>query len=285
MRSIHEKGLIYRDIKPDNFLIGTQDPSRLFLIDFGMAKPFRDPHSGQHIQYREKKSLSGTARYMSINTHLGREQSRRDDLESVGHVMFYLLRGSLPWQGLKAASNKEKYERIGIRKQATLIRELLLIPQQSSSNNSSTSQSVSAKDEDSRLFPWEFGRFLEYCRELAFDAEPDYAFLCNLMRSVISTCTATKKQPNSTTTGRRNSIVMAPPLDWVARGIVEVSVPSPFGLSDGEDREAKKKNQSSNAAAAASMTNNKSALKSEGVEEAEGRRERKPWYRRLFCLD
>ncbi|KAH9989439.1 kinase-like protein [Russula vinacea] len=166
IQSVHDKSLIYRDIKPDNFLIGvpgTKNANIIHLIDFGMAKHYRDPKTKVHIPYRERKSLSGTARYMSINTHLGREQSRRDDLESLGHVFMYFLRGGLPWQGLRAATNKQKYEKIGEKKQNTAISELC------------------------EGFPEEFAIYMNYVRKLGFEESPDYDFLRELFTKVLKT--------------------------------------------------------------------------------------------------
>jgi casein kinase I family protein HRR25 len=81
------------------------------VIGFGLAKKFRDPKTHLHIPYRENKNLTGTARYTSINTRLGVEQARRDDLESLAHVLMYFLRDALPRQGLKAATEKQTYDR------------------------------------------------------------------------------------------------------------------------------------------------------------------------------
>ncbi|CCD23278.1 casein kinase YCK3 NDAI_0B02430 [Naumovozyma dairenensis CBS 421] len=176
IKDIHNHDLIYRDIKPDNFLISQYqkknssqkgitrsangDPNLIYLVDFGMAKQYRDPKTKQHIPYRERKSLSGTARYMSINTHFGKEQSRRDDLESLGHVFFYFLRSSLPWQGLKAPNNKLKYEKIGLTKQKLNPNDLLV-----NYNN----------------IPRQFATFLKYARSLKFEQDPDYDYLISLM--------------------------------------------------------------------------------------------------------
>lgn len=158
---IHSKGVIHRDIKPDNFLMGTgRKGHHVYLIDFGLAKKYRDARSYQHIPYREGKSLTGTARYCSVNTHLGVEQSRRDDMEGVGYILMYFLRGSLPWQGLRAHTRGEKYTRISDRKQNVTVEAL------------------------TKGFPAEFGAYLNYIRSLRFEDKPDYGYLKRLFREL-----------------------------------------------------------------------------------------------------
>ena len=120
MEYLHTKHFLHRDIKPDNYLIGLHKKSSIiYLIDYGLSKRYKDPKSGFHIPYKDNKSLTGTARYASVNTHLGIEQSRRDDLECIGYVLMYCLKGNLPWQGQRAYTKKEKYEKIMEKKMAT----------------------------------------------------------------------------------------------------------------------------------------------------------------------
>jgi serine/threonine protein kinase len=157
---VHSRYFLHRDIKPDNFLIGTGKKShKVFIIDFGLAKRYI-MKDGKHIPYRENKNLTGTARYASINTHLGIEQGRRDDLESLGYVMIYFLRGVLPWQNLKATNKKDKYEKIMEKKLSTSIESLC------------------------KGVPTEFVTYLTYCRNMKFDEKPDYLFLKNLFKDI-----------------------------------------------------------------------------------------------------
>ena len=97
----------------------------LYLIDFGLAKRFKDSKTGIHIKYKEGKSLTGTARYSSVFTLMGIEQSRRDDIEAIAYSLIYLLHGKFPWQGIKAKSKKEKYDKILEMKKYIKAEELL----------------------------------------------------------------------------------------------------------------------------------------------------------------
>ncbi|XP_076906913.1 casein kinase 1-like protein 11 isoform X1 [Bidens hawaiensis] len=158
---MHARSFLHRDLKPDNFLTGLGlKANQVYIIDFGLAKKYRDLQTHKHIPYRENKNLTGTARYASVNTHLGVEQSRRDDLESLGYVLMYFLRGSLPWQGLKAGTKKQKYDRISEKKMLTSIEVLC------------------------KSYPSEFMSYFHYCRSLKFEDKPDYSYLKRLFRDL-----------------------------------------------------------------------------------------------------
>lgn len=102
LKQVHDRFIIHRDLKPENFLISKKGNGELFLIDYGLSKRFIDD-SGRHIPRATNKGFRGTLRYASINMHQGIENSRRDDLESLGYVLVYLQKGKLPWQNLKVA--------------------------------------------------------------------------------------------------------------------------------------------------------------------------------------
>lgn len=162
---IHNKGYIHRDIKPDNFTVGLgRKCAQIYMIDFGLAKKYRDSRTRQHIPFREGKQLTGTARYASINTHIGIEQSRRDDLESIAYVLIYLLQGSLPWQGIKAENRKERYEKIMEKKMTTQLESLC------------------------EGIPLEFSTFLSEVKRLEFQEEPNYSFYRQMFRDLLIRC-------------------------------------------------------------------------------------------------
>lgn len=160
---VHSRGYLHRDIKPENFVIGnaSRDPRTVYLIDFGLSKRYIDLSTGKHIPYNDKKGLVGTARYASLATHLGVEQSRRDDLESIGYLLIYFLKGSLPWQNLQGQTKAEKYKLIADAKAHIPIEVLC---------------------ED---LPKEFEEYMNYVKKLGFVDTPDYKYLRGLFQKVM----------------------------------------------------------------------------------------------------
>ncbi|XP_017063927.1 casein kinase I [Drosophila eugracilis] len=156
---VHEHGFIHRDIKPDNFLMGLGNQcNKLYLIDFGLSKRYKDNETQMHIPYRKDRNLTGTVRYASINAQMGVEQSRRDDMESLCYCMMYFNLGKLPWQGITAVNKKQKYEKILEKKKSVSIPELC------------------------KGFPSEFCLLMNYVHNLRFKEPPDHGYLRQLFR-------------------------------------------------------------------------------------------------------
>ena len=154
LQYIHDRHIIHRDIKPDNFVMGAQeDNAKLYILDFGLAKKYRSSRTLVQYPYVKKKKLTGTARYASIHALEAYEQSRRDDLESVGYVLMYFLRGNLPWQGLKVRSKEDRYKKILEKKKETSTQDLC------------------------KEFPHEFFEYVDYTKNLEYEENPDYDFL------------------------------------------------------------------------------------------------------------
>jgi len=157
---LHSRGIIHRDIKPHNFLMGVDANERnLYIMDFGLSKRYLDSATGDHIPQCKKKGLTGTARYTSVNVHNGVEPSRRDDLISVGYVALHLIIERLPWQGIQGKSKQLRLEMISLCKSTTRHQDLCV------------------------GLPEEFVKYFEYCYSLGYDDTPDYAYLIQLIRS------------------------------------------------------------------------------------------------------
>ena len=151
LKYIHDKHIIHRDIKPDNFVVGLNEKNAdLFLLDFGLAKKYRSSKTMKQYPYIKKNKLTGTARYASIHALEEMEQSRRDDLEGAGYVLMYFLRGNLPWMGIKIKSKEDRIKKILDKKKETSPEELC------------------------ENFPDEFREFIEYSRNLEYTEEPKY---------------------------------------------------------------------------------------------------------------
>jgi len=160
---IHNKNYIHRDIKPSNFLLGNDDTNNniLYLIDFGLAKKYREDNNTKHYEIKHGKKLIGTVRFASINAMEGLSQSRRDDLESMGYMLIYFLKGRLPWQDFMIKNKEERYSKIKQRKKNIDIKELC------------------------RDCPDEFAQYITYVKNLKFDEEPNYIYIKNLFLNIL----------------------------------------------------------------------------------------------------
>ena len=159
---IHSKGIIHRDIKPANFLIGLKKKKNIiYLIDYGLSKKYIDKNTKEHIPYKEGKGLTGTARYVSLFTHQGIEQSRRDDIEGIAYNLIFLAKGKLPWQGVRVKNKKEKHKKI-------MEKKLLYSPEDLCSG-----------------LPEEFCILLNYARSLEFKQKPDYDGIKKLFKDLL----------------------------------------------------------------------------------------------------
>lgn len=159
---MHRKTFIHRDIKPGNFLIGRGKNEKLvYIIDFGLSNRYINPANDAHINYKTGKKLIGTPSYASVNTLSGLEQSRRDDLESLGYLILYLLKGHLPWQGIEAATKEEKHEKVLDLKTSIPIPVLC------------------------EGVPKEIADYMNYCRDLKFTEAPCYQKLVKSFRDLM----------------------------------------------------------------------------------------------------
>ena len=158
---IHDHHIVHRDIKPDNLCMGLNHSKFVYIVDFGLAKKYRSSATLMHYPLINKKRLTGTPRYASINALKGFEQSRRDDLESLGYVLMYLLRGELPWQHINAKSKEERNQKILQKKMEISSSKLC------------------------EGFPIEFEKFLDYTKNMEYTQTPDYDMLRNLLLNVM----------------------------------------------------------------------------------------------------
>jgi serine/threonine protein kinase len=150
LESVHSKGIIHCDIKPENFAIGYDDKRFIYLLDFGISQKYRSDRTKNHIQFSITKTMTGTARYASTHALSGLQLSRRDDLESLSYVILYFLTKKLPWQGIEAKTLAKRYLKIYNKKM-----EL-------------------EKWEKFQKIPIQIQNFIKYCKNLKFAQEPDY---------------------------------------------------------------------------------------------------------------
>lgn len=167
LETLHDSRVIHRDLKPDNFVFGLgKHCNELYLIDFGLSKCYVHPETHVHIPFQTGKSLIGTPRYASVNNHLGIEQSRRDDLESLAYLLLYFLGGRLPWQETERAKSAVK------KKGGVSFQDIAEWKQQVSASNICPGA------------PKELVALVQYSQALGFYEKPDYSRLRSMLSAL-----------------------------------------------------------------------------------------------------
>ncbi|ESN95591.1 hypothetical protein HELRODRAFT_86632 [Helobdella robusta] len=158
---IHNHNIIHRDLKPENIVMSPRsDISKLYLIDFGFAEEYKHPYTKEHIPYLVDQNFVGTLDYASVNAHHFKQLSRRDDMESLGYILFYFLFGKLPWSGFEDEDWQQLHKTIGKMKENIDFVKL------------------------ARLKPCEFSNYLKLCKRLSFTEVPEYSFYRSMFRNV-----------------------------------------------------------------------------------------------------
>ena len=172
IETVHKKHIVHRDVKPENFLIGGTEKTRnqIYIIDFGLSKLYSIQN--KHVEMLTDRTPIGTYDYVSLNVHRGVTPSRRDDLESVGYIIVYMLVGKLPWSHVQSESATTEYRNDNQDLEKNVERKIYEI------KNSFQLWNLD--------IPGEFITFIHYCRSLKYDEEPNYQYLSSLLANLFT---------------------------------------------------------------------------------------------------